>query len=100
VVRVLRKDRRETDAGTFNTIVVSPSFQSEGLFADGGNAELHFTDDERRILVYMKVDMPRVPGSLTLHLQSIQEGFPVNPQSRADVLSAREARLRATHSNQ
>jgi hypothetical protein len=92
VVRVLRRDRRETGAGEFNTIVVSPSFQSEGLFAEGGEAELHFTDDERRILVYMKVDMPRVPGSLTLHLESIQEGFPVNPRSRADALGAREAR--------
>ncbi|MEQ1856429.1 MAG: DUF3108 domain-containing protein [Longimicrobiales bacterium] len=98
-VRVLRKDRRETDAGEFNTIVVSPSFQSEGLFAEGGKAELHFTDDERRILVYMKVDMPRVPGSLTLHLQSIQEGFPLNPQSRAEVLSAREARQQGGRSN-
>jgi hypothetical protein len=95
VVRVLRKDRRKTDAGEFNTIVVSPSFQSEGLFADGGNAELHFTDDERRILVYMRVDMPRVPGSLTLHLQSIQEGFPLEPASRAEALAAREARLRS-----
>jgi hypothetical protein len=92
VVRVLRKDRRKTDAGEFNTIVVSPNFQSEGLFSEGGNAELHFSDDERRILVYMKVDMPRVPGSLTLHLRSVQEGFPVNPESRAEVLRARETR--------
>jgi hypothetical protein len=92
VVRVLRRDKRKTDAGEFNTIVVSPSFQSEGLFAEGGKAELHFTDDERRILVYMKVDLPRVPGSLTLHLNSIQEGFPVNPESRAELLGAREGR--------
>jgi len=95
-VRVLRKDRRETDAGEFNTIVVSPSFRSDGLFAEGGNAELHFTDDERRILVYMKVDMPRVPGSLTLHLQSIQEGFPINPESRRIALAARQARQGGT----
>jgi hypothetical protein len=95
-VRVLRKDRRETDAGEFNTIVVSPSFRSDGLFAEGGNAELHFTDDERRILVYMKVDMPRVPGSLTLHLQSIQEGFPLNPESRRIALEARRARQGGT----
>ncbi len=95
VVRVLRKDRRKTDAGEFNTIVVSPNFQSEGLFSEGGKAELHFSDDERRLLVYMKVDMPRVPGSLTLHLKSIQEGFPVNPRSRAEVLGAREARRRS-----
>jgi hypothetical protein len=94
-VRVLRRDKRKTDAGEFNTIVVSPSFQSEGLFSEGGKAELHFTDDERRILVYMKVDLPRVPGSLTLHLQSIQEGFPVNPDSRAEVLAGRKRRQEA-----
>jgi hypothetical protein len=91
-VQVLRKDRRKTDAGTFNTIVVRPSFQSEGLFSEDGEAELHFTDDERRILVYMKVDLPRFPGGISLHLRSIQEGFPVNPESRASVLAAREAR--------
>ena len=95
VVRVLRKDRRKTDAGTFNTIVVRPSFQSEGLFSEDGNAELHFTDDERRILVYMKVDMPNFPGGISLHLRSFQEGFPVNPESRAQVLRAREARLQS-----
>jgi hypothetical protein len=98
-VRVLRKDRRKTDAGEFNTIVVSPTFRSEGLFADGGNAELHFTDDERRILVYMKVDMPGIPGSLTLHLQSIQEGFPLNPESRRVALAARAARQQGGRSN-
>ncbi|MBM4183044.1 MAG: DUF3108 domain-containing protein [Gemmatimonadetes bacterium] len=91
-VDVVRKDRRKTDAGTFNTIVVRPSFQSEGLFSEDGEAELHFTDDDRRILVYMKVDLPRFPGGISLHLRSIQEGFPVNPESRAAVLSAREAR--------
>ena len=92
VVDVVRKDRRKTDAGTFNTIVVRPNFRSEGLFSEDGEAELHFSDDERRLLVYMKVDMPRVPGGISLHLRSIQEGFPVNPESRATVLAAREAR--------
>ena len=91
-VDVVRKDRRKTDAGTFNTIVVRPSFQSEGLFSEDGEAELHFTDDERRLLVYMKVDLPRFPGGISLHLRSIQEGFPVNPESRAQALAAREAR--------
>jgi len=96
VVRVIRKDRRKTDAGEFNTIVVRPSFQSEGLFSEDGEAELHFTDDERRILVYMKVDMPNFPGGISLHLKSIQEGFPVNPKARAQVLSAREQRQKAS----
>lgn len=86
VVRVVRKDHRKTDAGEFDTIVVEPTIKTSRMFGEGGEAELHFTDDERRILVYMKVDMPRVPGSLTLHLQSILPGIPVNPTSRAELL--------------
>ncbi len=92
VVKVVRKDHRKEDAGEFDTIVVEPIIKTSRLFGEGGHAELHFTDDARRILVYMKADMPRVPGSLTLHLQSIQEGFPVNPESRAEVMAERELR--------
>jgi len=89
VIRVVRKDRKETEAGTFNTIVVKPVIRTDGLFGEGGDAELHFTDDERRILVYMKSNIPKFPGSLTLHLRSYQEGLPLNPQSRQAVLEAR-----------
>ena len=92
VVRVDRRDVRETEAGTFNTIVVKPIIKTDGLFGEGGQAELHFTDDERRLLVYMKSDIPNFPGSLTLHLKSIQEGFPVNPDSRKKVMKARKQR--------
>jgi hypothetical protein len=92
VVRVLRKDRKKTDAGEFNTIVVRPTFQSDGLFSRGGNAELHFSDDERRLLVYMWVNMPRVPGGISLHLNEVHEGFPVHPESRAQALDARRRR--------
>lgn len=88
VIHVVRKDRRETDAGTFNTIVVKPVIKTDGLFGQGGDAELHFTDDERRILVYMKSNIPSFPGSLTLHLRSIEEGLPLNPESRAQILQA------------
>jgi hypothetical protein len=91
VVEVVRKDRRKTDAGEFNTIVVRPTFESEGLFSKNGRAELHFSDDARRLLVYMRVNISG-PGGISLHLTSIQEGFPVNPESRAEVLTAREQR--------
>ncbi len=86
VVKVLRKDHRKTDAGEFNTIVVKPLIRTKGLFGQGGDAELHFTDDERRILVYMKSNIPKFPGSLTLHLQEIHPGVPLNPEERARVL--------------
>ena len=81
VIRVLRRDRIEVPAGTFNTIVIQPVIQTDGLFGEGGEAEIHFTDDERRILVYMRSKVP-VMGSLSLHLRQIQEGVPLNPEAR------------------
>lgn len=91
VIHVVRKDTRQTEAGTFNTIVVKPVIKTDGLFGEGGDAELHFTDDERRLLVYMKSNIPKFPGSLTLHLKSIQEGVPLHPDSRSRVLESRAA---------
>jgi hypothetical protein len=88
-VTVLRKDERETEAGKFSTIVVKPIIKTTGLFGEGGDAELHFTDDDRRILVYLKSNLPKFPGSLTLHLTEIQEGLPLHPESRARALANR-----------
>jgi len=77
VIEVERRDVREVGAGTFNTIVVRPTIKTSGLFEEGGDAELHFTDDENRYLVYMRIGMP-VVGSITLHLENIVEGTPVH----------------------
>jgi hypothetical protein len=90
-VEVVRKDKRKTPAGEFDVIVVRPNFQSEGLFSEDGEAELEFSDDERRLLVYMWVDMPVVPGGVSLHLESVTEGIPVHPESRAAALRTARA---------
>ncbi len=82
VIEVLRRDVRETGAGTFNTIVVRPTIKTDGLFKEGGEAELHFTDDENRYLVYMRVGMP-VVGSITLHLEKIIPGTLIHPEAVA-----------------
>ncbi len=82
IIKVERRDVRETPAGTFNTIVVRPTIQTSGLFEDGGDAELHFTDDENRYLVYMRVGMPFV-GSITLHLENIVPGTPIHSGTAA-----------------
>lgn len=94
-VTVLRRDQRETEGVLYNTIVVAPEIQTEGLFGEGGESEIHFTDDERRVPVYVKSDIPNFPGSLTLHLRSITEGHPLNPQSRAAAVAGREQRAEA-----
>lgn len=94
-VTVLRKDQRETEGVLYNTIVVAPEIQTDGLFGEGGQSEIHFTDDERRVPVYVKSDIPNFPGSLTLHLRSITEGHPLNPQSRAAAVAGRTQRAEA-----
>lgn len=90
VIQVLRRDRRETGGVWYNTIVVKPIIQTDGIFSEGGEAELHFSDDERRLLVYLKTDLPAFPfGSLTWHLQSVEEGIPLDPEARLRVLEGR-----------
>lgn len=81
VVKVLRRDVREVPAGTFNTIVVQPIIQTDGLFSEGGEAEVHFSDDADRHVVYLRSALPFV-GSLSLHLREVQGGVPLNPRAR------------------
>ncbi len=75
VIRVLRRDQRKVGAGKFNTIVVQPIIRTDGLFAEGGRAEIHFSDDDNRYLVYMET---HIAGgiSLSLHLEEVQSGGP------------------------
>ncbi len=75
VLKVLRRETIEVPAGVFDTVVLQPTFQTSGMFSDGGEAELYFTDDERRLLVYMKTKLSI--GNLTLHLEDIQTGRPL-----------------------
>lgn len=78
VIRVLGIEEVEVPAGRFETVVVQPIIQTDGMFADGGEAKLYFTNDDRRLLVQMKSSVP-VVGSLTLQLKSFTEGHPLRP---------------------
>jgi hypothetical protein len=74
VIKVVRRESREVPAGTFDCIVVQPVITNAGgLFGKGGNAELYFTDDTDRRLVYMRSELP-VVGSITLHLKAVRSG--------------------------
>lgn len=75
-IRVLRQDTVTVPAGTFETVVVQPIIQTSGLFGQGGEAELHFTNDERHLLVYMRSKVHLI-GALSLHLRELAEGHPV-----------------------
>ena len=83
IVRVLRKEEKEVPAGVFQTIVVQPIIRTRGIFGQGGKAELYFSDDDRRALVYMKSAIPVLPGNLTLHLTS-PPSWQSPPASAAD----------------
>ena len=84
-IRVLRKDTVEVPAGQFNTIVVQPIIRTSGLWSEGGEAEIHFSDDANRYVVYMKADIPNFPGSLSLHLRGIEAGTSLRPvEQRGD----------------
>lgn len=71
VVKVLRKERVTVPAGTFDAIVIQPIIKSQGLFSEGGEAEIWLSDDPRHIVVQMKAKVP-VLRTLDLYLQSYQ----------------------------
>lgn len=74
ILRVLRTERVKVPAGTFQTIVVQPTITNAGgLFGQGGQAELYFSDDAARTLVQLKSKVPIV-GSLSLHLREYRRG--------------------------
>jgi hypothetical protein len=73
VIEVVRKQVVTVPAGRFQTIVVRPVIKTKGLFGEGGEAEVFFSDDERRIMVHMRSKVPLI-GSLTLHLRSYRAG--------------------------
>jgi len=75
-LQVLRRETIEVPAGTFRTIVVRPIIKAGGLFGEGGEAEVYFTDDDRRLLVRLSSRVP-VVDSLSLHMRSYQPGTPL-----------------------
>ncbi len=67
-LKVLRKDSVTVKLGTFRTIVVQPIIRTDGLFSQGGNAEVYFTDDDRRIPVYIKTGISKIPLLKTIKM--------------------------------
>ena len=57
-IRVLQRQEISVPAGRFRTIAVRPIFQSRGLFGQGGQAIIWFSDDAARIPVRMRSALP------------------------------------------
>lgn len=73
-LKVLRKETIQGIGGSdIPVIVVQPIIRTSGLFGEGGEAEVYFTDDWRRILVRMTSKVP-VIGRLGLTLTSYTPG--------------------------
>jgi hypothetical protein len=80
VLKVLRRQTVKVPAGTFNTIVVRPIIRTSGLFSDGGQAEVYYTDDERRLIVLVKTRMSI--GTMQLQLEKYEPGEKLASASR------------------
>ena len=66
-IQVLRRETITVPAGTFNAVVVRPIIRTSGIFSEGGQAELWFTDDALHTLIQMKAKLSF--GSLSLYLR-------------------------------
>jgi hypothetical protein len=69
VLTGLREDTLTVGAGTFVTTVVRPTIKTGGIFSENGEAQVWFTNDERRLPVMLKTKFAKF--SLTLALQSV-----------------------------
>ncbi|MDO8667405.1 MAG: DUF3108 domain-containing protein, partial [Gemmatimonadales bacterium] len=67
-LRVLHRDTIDTPAGRFATIAIRPIFVSRGLFSQGGQAIVWFSDDDARIPVRIRSRLS--VGSLEMSLRS------------------------------
>lgn len=68
VLHVVRRETIRVPAGSFRTVVVRPVIQTDGIFGEDGEAEVYFTDDERRIPVMVKSRVGAI-GNLTMLLR-------------------------------
>ena len=66
---VLRRERIDVPAGTFETIVLRPTISTSGIFSENGQAEVWVTDDERHLMVRMTAKLSF--GTLSLSLRNV-----------------------------
>jgi hypothetical protein len=71
-VKVLKKERVEVDAGTFDCLVVQPILQAAGVFEQKGSLTVWLTDDQKKMPVLMKSKV--VIGSITTELTDYRLG--------------------------
>ena len=76
-VRVVRRERITTPAGTFDAIVVRPEINTSGILGKSRRTELWLSDDSRRIVLRVQSHLPF--GTLTMALTSYESGPATEP---------------------
>jgi len=71
-VKVLRKERIEVEAGTFDCLVVEPILQASAIFEQKGSLTVWLTDDQKKMPVLMKSKV--VIGSIATELKNYRLG--------------------------
>ncbi len=70
--KTLRKERIDTDAGSFDTIVVKPEFEVGGVFKPVGDIFFWLTDDDRKLIVRIESEIKI--GTLVMDAIKIELG--------------------------
>jgi hypothetical protein len=71
--KALRKEKIDTEAGEFNTIVVKPEFEIDGIFKPVGDIFFWLTDDDRKMIV--KIESEIKIGTLIMQAISVERGI-------------------------
>ena len=72
VLTGLRRETVSVPAGKYSSVVIAPSIRTKGIFSEGGEAQVWFSDDERRVPLQVKSKFGGF--SITLALESVTLG--------------------------
>lgn len=70
-LNVLRQDSVQVPAGTFEAMVIQPIIKTQGLFAEGGHAEIWLSTDSTQKVLKMSSGLPF--GTLILELRQVEQ---------------------------
>jgi hypothetical protein len=74
ILEVLERDTLDLPAGRFPSVVVHPVIKGQGILAEGKEARMWISDDERRLMIQLKVKFAF--ATITLRLKSIEDEPP------------------------
>jgi hypothetical protein len=74
VLEVLERDTLDVPAGEIPTVLVRPTIQGRGIFEEAKEPQMWLSDDDRRLVVQMKVKFSF--ATITLRLREIHDTLP------------------------